>query len=177
MADPGRSKPSLGQRIIDELWEFAICAGYLYVCFTALAYLKSAILHAHGIEFAPFGFAAVKALICAKFMSVGHMLRLGDGHKNQALIWPILHKSFAFLLLLIALNASEEVIVGLLHDRSITASLAEVGGGTFDQLFATSIIGLLILIPFFALRELGDVVGGHTLFRLFFEPRRKPDSA
>jgi hypothetical protein len=40
---------------------------------------------------------------------------------------------------------------------------------------------LLILIPFFALRELTDLIGGHTMFRLFFEPRRtvvrKPEAA
>jgi len=43
-----------------------IITAYLYVCFTALAYLKAAILEAHGVVFAPFGFAAIKALICSR---------------------------------------------------------------------------------------------------------------
>jgi hypothetical protein len=43
--------------------------------------------------------------------------------------------------------------------------------------FATSIILLLTLIPFFAFRSLAEVVGGRVLFRLFFEPRRKLDVA
>jgi len=47
-----------------------IIASYFYVCFTALAYLKAAILEAHDIAFALFGFAVVKALICAKFLSI-----------------------------------------------------------------------------------------------------------
>ena len=50
-----------------------IIAAYFYVCFTALAYLKAAILEAQGIVFALFGFAVVKALICAKFLSIAYV--------------------------------------------------------------------------------------------------------
>ena len=171
------AKASIGSRAKIELKEFLVIAVYLYVCFTALAYLKAAILEAHGIAFAPFGFATVKALICAKFISVGHALHLGERYRKQALIWPTLHKSIAFLALLFVLNVLEEVIVGYLHHRPIAASLAEIGGGTLHQLIATSIIMLLILIPFFAFRSLGEVVGEGILLRLFFEPRRQAEKA
>lgn len=167
MADTSIPKASLKQRISDELKEFAVSAVYLYVCFTAVAYFKFAILQAHDISFAPFGFAAAKALICAKFMSLGYMAKLGTRR-------PGIRKSFAYLLLLLALDAVEEVIIGLLHARSIMESLAEVSGGTREQLIARSIIGLLILLPFFALRELSAVIGGRALDRLFFEPRHRP---
>ncbi len=169
------SKPSISQRAVHELKIFIVMAVYLYVCFTALAYLKAAILQAQGIAFAPFGFAAVKALICAKFMSIGSALHLGDRYKKAALIWPILHRSFAFFVLLLVLTVLEEVIVGYLHHRAFADSLAEIGGGTLQQAIATAIIILLILIPFFAFRSLADVIGGRVLFRLFFEPRRKLD--
>jgi hypothetical protein len=162
---------SVGQRVTDELKEFLIIAAYLYVCFTALAYLKAAILQAHGIAFAPFGFAAVKALICAKFMSVGYVLQVGERYKTQALIWPTLYKSFAFLVLLIVLNVLEEIVVGLLHHRTVANSIAEFGGGTLDQVIATSFIMLLILIPFFAFRTLGEVVGERNLVRVFLHRR------
>ena len=172
MRSDNSSKVTLGKRAADELKEFAIIAAYLFVCFTALAYLKAAILQAHGIAFAPFGFAAAKALICAKFVSVGHALQLGERFKSLPLIWPTLYKSLVFLALLIALNAVEEVAVGLIHHRTIAASLAEVGGGTIEQLIATSIVALLILIPFFAFRVLGEVVGERNLVYVFFVPRR-----
>ena len=64
----GAAKPSFGKRAAHEFKEFLIIAAYL--CFTALAYLKAAILEAQGVVFAPFGFTAVKALICAKFLSI-----------------------------------------------------------------------------------------------------------
>jgi hypothetical protein len=166
-------KASIGKRAAHELKQFLIIAAYLYVCFTALAYLKAAILQAHGITFAPFGFAAVKALICAKFLSVGYVFHFGERYKKQALIWPTLHSSFVFLVLLIVLTVLEEVIVGYLRHRAFADSLAEVGGGTLHQAIATSIILLLVLIPFFAFRSLADVIGGRVLFRLFFEPRQK----
>ena len=165
----------IGKRAAQELREFLVVAAYFYVCFTALAYLKAAILQAHGIAFAPFGFAAFKALICAKFVSIGHAFHLGERHKKQALIWPTLHRSFVFLALLIVLNALEELIAGYLHHRAFADSIAEIGGGTLHQAVATSIILLLILIPFFAFRSLAEVVGERVLFRLFFEPRRKLD--
>jgi len=167
------AKASLRKRAVDELKEFLIITAYLYVCFTALAYLKAAILEAHGVVFAPFGFAAIKALICAKFMSVGHALNLGERYKKQALIWPTLYKSLVFLALLFVLNVLEELIVGYIHHRGAGDSIAEIGGGTLHQLIATAIVMLLILIPFFAFRSLGDVVGENNLFRLFFEPRRQ----
>jgi hypothetical protein len=171
MKDGAATKASIVKRAGDELREFLIIAAYLYICFTALAYLKAAILEARGIEFAPFGFAAVKALICAKFMSVGHALHLGERYNKQALIWPTLYRSLVFLVLLAVLFVLEESIVGYIHHRKIIDSIAEIGGGSLHQFIATTIIMLLILIPFFAFRSLGEVVGERTLVRLFFEPR------
>src|SRR5262245_36200314 len=77
------AKASIGKRAAHELKEFLIIAAYFCVCFTALAYLKAAILEAQGIAFAPFGFAAVKALICAKFISIGYMFHLGERYRKE----------------------------------------------------------------------------------------------
>src|SRR5215475_1148055 len=118
MTNGTAAKGSLAKRAAEELKEFLLIAAYLYICFTALAYLKAAILQAHGIAFAPFGFAAIKALICAKFLSIGYVFHLGERYKKEALIWPTLHRSFAFLALLIALTVLEEVTVGYLHHRA-----------------------------------------------------------
>jgi hypothetical protein len=168
-------KPSIGARMTNELREFAVIAAYLCICFTALAYLKAAILRAHGIDFAPFGFAVIKALICAKFVLVGRVFNLEGRFKASPLIWQTLYKSLAFFVLLFVLNVFEEVIVGLIHGRTVADSIAEIGGGTLDQLIATSIIVFLIFIPFFAFRSLGEVVGERNLVRMFFAPRHEVD--
>jgi len=173
MKSGSTAKASIKERVAGELREFAITAAYLYVYFAALTYLKAAILQAHDIPFTAFGFAAAKALVFAKFVLMGRMFRLGERFKGSALIWPTLHKSFAYFALLFVLNALEEVVVGFFHHRTIAASVGDIGGGTLSQLIAESFIGLLILIPFFAFRAIGDVVGERILVRLFFEPRRK----
>jgi hypothetical protein len=171
------AKPSAKARMAAELREFAVIAVYLWICFTALAYLKFAILQAHGVAFAPFGFAAVKALICAKFVSIGHALHVGERFKAPPLVYPVLHKSISFLILLLVLNGLEEIAVGFMHGRSLAQSLGEIGGGTRDQLIATAIVMLLILIPFFMFRAIGEVVGERNLARLFFESRRAPQGS
>jgi len=169
------SKAAIAKRATDELREFAVIAAYLYICFTAILYLKASILKADNIEFAPFGLAAVKAMICAKFVSVGHMLHVGERFKSLPLIWPTLYKSVTFLVFLIVLNALEEIVAGFLRHRTVADSLAEFGGGTLDQLIATSIVGLLVLVPFFAFRTLGEAVGERNLVRVFLYPRHSAD--
>jgi len=156
------------QRVTAEVKEFSIVAVYLFVCFSALSYLKASILEAHGIEFAPFGFAAAKALICAKFVLLGRAFRVGERFKSLPLIWPTLYKSVAFLVLLLLLNGAEEVMVGLLHHRNVSETVATLGGGTLHQLIATSIIVFLILLPFFAFRAISEAVGAGKLIRMFF---------
>ena len=167
------AKSAIRERISTEMKEFVVIAVYLFVCFTAVAFLKAAILHAHGIDFAPFGFATAKALIFAKFILLGRALSIGEQFKTYPLIWPTLHKSFAFLVLLMVLNVIEEVVVGLIHHRTILDSIADIGGGTIEQMIATSVIMLLILIPFFAFHTLGEIVGEDNLIQLFFLHHRK----
>jgi len=60
-----------------------------------------------------------------------------------------------------------------MHGRAARDSLAEMGGGSLDQLFANSIVGFLILVPFFAFRVLGEAVGERNLIRVFFKPLAK----
>jgi hypothetical protein len=171
MTDRGAAKSALKDRAKTELKEFIIIALYLYVYFAALIYFKSSILRAHGLDFTPIGVAAVKALICAKFVLLGRMFHLGERYKNLPLIWPTLHQSAAFLVLLLVLNAVEEITVGLIHHRNIADILAGIDGGTLDQLIATSFLGMLILIPFFAFRSLGELLGERNLVRVFIERR------
>src|SRR5262249_16333800 len=113
----GETKVPISKRMTDEFVEFTIIAAYLYICFTALLFLKASILKAEGIPFAPFGFAAVKALICAKFILLGQALHFGERFRDFPLIWPTLYRSIVILLLLVVLNIAEDVISGLIHNK------------------------------------------------------------
>ena len=171
------AKPTIRQRATHELKEFIVIAIYLFICFAALTNMKAAILHAEGVAFSPYGIAVVKSLLLAKFISVGNMLKLGRRFKNQGLIWLTLYKSVVFFALLLILNALEEITVGLIHHRSVGDSILAIAGGTLDQLIAASFVMLLILVPFFAFRTLGEVVGEDNLIRVFLHARHRSDGA
>jgi len=173
LKNDSRSKAPFREKAIGELKEFAIVAVYLYVCFAALIYLKAAVLHGHGVVYTHLGLAAIKAALCAKFMLVGRAFHIGDRFKKHPLIWPTLYRSFATVVLLLVLMAIEESVVGAIHGRGISDSVAGIAGGTFEQTVAASVVVLLVLIPYFAFRSLGDVMDDKTLIRLFFQRRRE----
>jgi len=156
---------TIGRRLRHELEQFALLTAYLYVCFGALLLYKTAILNGAGISYAPYGLAIVKALILAKFIMLGQMAHIGDRYDRRRFIYVIIHKSILFLILLNILSAAEEAIVGLFHGRTLGASLAEVGGSAL-QFLATSVIMLLILIPYITLKELESVLGEGGVWQL-----------
>jgi phosphatidylserine synthase len=166
-----QSKASFREKAGEELMEFLILSAYLYVCFAALIYLKFAILQANGVAYFALGVAIIKAALCAKFMLLGRAFHIGERFRNLPLIVPTLHRWFLFLLLLVVLTFIEEIAVGAIHGRKVMDSIYGIAGGTFHQIVATTLILFLILIPYFAFRSLGNIVGDKTLVRLFFEPR------
>lgn len=169
------AKPSWNEWLVEELISFSALSAYLFVCFASLLYLKFAILEAAGVTFAPWAFAAIKAVVVAKFMMVLRRLDRRRADPTRPLIWPTLRKSLALLVLLIVLMTVEELVAGYIHGRSTGQTLHELGGGTIHQKVATVLVLLLILVPFFAFRTLGDVVGHRNLVRLYFQGRRPAD--
>jgi hypothetical protein len=167
-----RAGAALGRRVRHEMVQFAVIAVYLYVCFGAVILYKTAILNAAGISYAPYGLAAVKALILAKFMLVGEAARLGDRYKSRRVIYIILHKSLLFLVFLLVLSEIEEAISGILHGRTFDAVLTEMGGSELWQTGAASLIMLLILIPYIAFREISAALGEDRLRQLLLAHRQ-----
>jgi len=160
----------IGQRLEHELFEYLMISTYLFVCFGALLFYKAAILHSDGIEFAPFGMAAAKALILGKFVLVLHALKIGERKGGPGvLLADILKKSVLFFLFLSTLSVAEEMVVGYLHGRPIGEAIGEYGGGTLQQALATSVLSLLILIPYFTYRVLAVRLGEGVLWKLLTE--------
>ena len=93
------SRPALRERAMSELKELFYITAYLFVVFGALSFYKSAILEAEGVHWLPWGFALIKAVILAKFIMIGRALYGGGGHRTKPLIWQIVNKSVAFLIL------------------------------------------------------------------------------
>ena len=111
---------------LHEIKEFLILTVYLYITLGAVIVMKTAVLHTEGIQFAFWGVAIVKAAVLAKFMLVGNAMKIGDRYTG-ALIWPRA-QGVGFLLLLVVLTITEEVVVGLFHHRSIAAWPGDIVG-------------------------------------------------
>jgi hypothetical protein len=167
------TKATLHQRAMHEIRAFAYLSLYLYITLGAVILMKTAVLHTQGIEFSPWGIAIVKAMVLAKFMLLGDALKIGVHTATGPLIWPTLHKAFAFLVLLTIMTIIEEVVVGLIHHQSIGASLGELTGARLEERIAGIVIMLLVLIPYFAFHVLDEALGEGRLARMFFVEREK----
>ena len=165
------AKAPLHQRAMHELKEVVFITLYLYVTFGAVILMKTAVLHTQGVEFTPWGIAIVKAVVLAKFMLLGEAMRIGGRSTTGPLIWPTLKKAFGLLVLLIIMTIIEEAVVGLVHHRSIPASLGELFGPRMEETLAGYLIMLMVLLPYCAFRVLEEALGEGRLARMFFVGR------
>jgi hypothetical protein len=171
VATKTNAKATLHERAVHELKEFTILAIYLYIAIGAVVLMKTAVLHTQGIDIAPWGIAAVKAAVLAKFMLLGFAMKIGGRNTTRPLIWPTLHMAFGFLVLLMIMTIIEEAVVGWFHGHSIASSLGELVGPRLEETIAGVVIMLLVLIPFFAFRVLSEALGEGRLERMFFVER------
>jgi hypothetical protein len=162
-----KAKAPLRQRAVHEFREFLFLSAYLYVTLGAVILVRTGALHAEGIDITPWGSGIVKAMLLAKFMLVGRAMGIGEGATDGPLIWPTLHKTFAFLALLVVLTLVEEAVVGLIHGRPVAASLGELAGPRLLETMAGILIVLLVLFPYFAFRVLDAALGEGRLARMF----------
>jgi len=164
-------KPTIAQRLKHELLEYALLSVYLYICFGALIIYKMLILHGQGVSYAPYGLAAIKALILAKFILLGNAFRLGDRLKRQRILAIVAQKSVLYLVMLVVLSVIEECVIGLFHGKSIAVTLAEFGSEKLLQVSVASLIMLLILIPYLMSSELNVVLGEGRLWKILVAQR------
>lgn len=164
-------RASLAHKAAEEFKAMLGLAAYLYVGLGALLLERTAVLHAEGVGYAAWGGAVVKALVLAKFMLIGHALRLGERYRHKPLIWPTLHMGLMFLILLLVLTTLEETVVGLIKHRPLAESLTHIAGPTIFEVIGNLLLMFLILLPYCAFRSLGTVLGGGVLHRMFFVSR------
>ena len=165
---------SVRRRVRHELVRFWVISAYLYVCFGAIILYKAAILRGHGFEYETGGGAAIQALIVAKFIMLGEAVGIGERYQRRSLVFVVLAKAVLLLLLLMALSAIEQVVEGLIDGRTAIVSLRGLWGGTLLQVFATSFLMLLILIPYIGFGEFARVLGPERLRAVLLESGTPP---
>ena len=166
---------SLKEKARDELRVYAVVAAYLYVCFGALLVFESSLQPESSAGFVPHGIAVIKALVLGKFLLLGRAFGVGTRIHTRTLAGRIVIRSIFLLVVLVVLTVLEEMLIGLIHDKAIAATAAELTQHLGLQAFAKCAIMLLVLLPLVMLEELDGALGDGLLRRtlLGVNSRRK----
>jgi hypothetical protein len=163
---PNEHKPSLKEKAVFQLKEFLGMFLYLWVLFALFGLHQSIILAQEHINYQAQSFAIINALILAKVMLIGEDLHLGRELRDKPLAYSILYKSLVFTIFLIGFHVVEEVAVGMIRGRTIAQTFPTTGVGSLQGLLSRGAIVFVALIPFFAFREIGRVIGKRELWSL-----------
>jgi hypothetical protein len=166
-------RPSVKERLREELHRYLAVSAYLYVCFAAILLYKSAILNSIGEHYLPLGLAAGKALILGKFMLLGEAAGVGTRIGARTLLQRILSSSVLFLGLLVLLTIIEEIIVGLVHGHSLGQAVATLAEHPWPETLASCFLMLLVLIPLVTVTEVSRTLGPGALRQLLLGSSRR----
>jgi hypothetical protein len=159
---------SLAAKAVEEFRRFVVLFLYLWVLFAMFVVNQSIVLREHGIPFLTQGFALINALVLAKVMLLFEAFDPGRWLRRRPLIYPILFEAFLLTILFLVVHIIEKAIEGLVHGKPLAESLPSIGGGNFVGLLSVTVILFIALLPFFAFRNLGLVLGRDRLIALIF---------
>lgn len=160
-------KVSLKEKFKREMKIYALNVFYLFLFFGMFATYRRLILAQYQISYLSYGISLIEALVLAKVLMVGEMLRLGRGFEHQPLIIPTLYKTIMFTLLVGIFTLLEPLVIGLVRGRSVSQSLDLIISEKYEFI-AKCVVTFFAFIPFFGIRELGRVLGKGKMAELFF---------
>lgn len=153
----------IGRRVSIEAKRIAAIFVYLWVVFGVLALHEAVVLSRHGLSSQFYGLAFVNAWILAKVMLVGEGLDARPHFQGRPLILPIALRSASFALLLVCAYAVEETAINLWKGYGLARALPAIGGGGVRGPAFMTLIMAIALVPYFAWREFGRVLGAGKL--------------
>ncbi len=163
------TKSALQERVRREMIEYAINVAYLAVVFASFTLYRRLVLASYDIVYTHYFVAVIEALVLGKVLMIGTMLRLARGMETRPLIYPTMYKAVAFSVLVGVFKVVEHGIKGMLGGRGFFTGVSEMSADRVHELMANSLVVFVALIPFFAFRELGRVLGGKKILRMFFQ--------
>lgn len=175
-----QQKRKVKDKAITEVRRFAAIVLYLWVLLNLLEIHRLAVLrevHQASVHGYRFGLAVINALVLGKVILIAEDLHFGDRFSQKRMVSSALFKSAVFAVLLVCFDVLEEVIVGVIHGKSVAASVPQMGGGGLEGKVIMGVIAFVVLIPFFLFTEMQRVVGKNELHSLMFRDRSKADAA
>lgn len=151
-----------------EFIEYVMNVIYLTLVFGAFTWYRRLLLAAHDITYTNYGVALIEGFVLGKVIMIGGVLRLGRGLETKPLIYATLYKTTVFCALVAVFKVIEHGIRGLWKGEGFAAGAAEMATKGLYELLANTLVVFVALFPFFAVKELGRVLGRKTIGDLFF---------
>jgi hypothetical protein len=123
---------------------------YLWVLIGLFSIFKSLVLKERYLFYHQ-GFAIINALVLAKVVLVAELLQIAENMRRKPLVYPVLLKSAVFCAILIGFYIGEEMLVGVLHGKSLAESFPDIGGGSGKGILAIGLIFVFWTDPIFRL--------------------------
>ncbi len=162
---------ALKRRVRDGLVEYGLNVVYLTIVFGAFTVYRRLLLADHGIVYGNYWVAVIEALVLGKVIMIASIFHLGQWLEDRPLVYPVLYKTVVFCLIVAAFKWLEEGMVDWWNGEGIGAGLAAFAAKGWHEVLANSLIVFVAFVPFFAVKELGRVLGGSTIAKLFFRRR------
>jgi hypothetical protein len=159
---------SLKDKARHELIEYGLNVIYLALVFASFTVYRRLILATHGIAYENYGVALIEAAVLGKVIMIGGVFHLGRGLEAKPLIYPTLYKTFLFIIFVGIFKVIEHAIKGLWDGVGLMGGIVEYSKKGLHEVLAYNLVVFVALIPFFAVKELGRVLGKETVWTLFF---------
>jgi len=162
---------SHSKTFFQRISHFLIIAAYLWLLMSIYT-LHNAVLTSEWNLIARLGDITLKALLFGKFVLIAEHMHLGRRAEHLPLIWPILIKAALFAIVIIGFELLEKLLVETFWPAHAAAEGANAMPlSTTPEIASLTFTIFVALIPFFAVNELGRILGQDRLRELFFHRR------
>lgn len=166
-------KLPIKERAVEEFKLYWLVFVFLAIMFGAFNTYRRLILGEVGMTYGHWGAGLIEAAVIAKVILIGDAMKLGRWmDETYPLIYTVLVKSVLFGLLVAVFNILEHSIEGLVHGATWAQILAHpFPAQNTNEALARTVVMIVTFIPFFALWEIGRLLGHGKLAVLFFHHR------
>ena len=156
------------QKLVHEMVEYYMNFVYLAFFLVAFTWYRRLTLAEYNIQFLEYGMPLIEAAVLAKVIMIGDLLGLGRRLAHKPLIVPTLYRAVIFSVWVAVFSLMEKTVSGLLHGKGLTGGVEELASKGPYELLAQCLVMFAAFIPFFAFKELEQVLGQDKLRDLFW---------
>jgi hypothetical protein len=159
---------SLKARAVSELKAYAVITLYLWLFLGCFMIYRWLVMAESGVTTLHFGFALVEAMIVAKVMLIGGAFAFTRRYDDAPLALAVAYKSALFAVLVGLFAVAEHLVVGWFRGQGLFGGLREFAAVGVYEIGARMLMMTVAFVPFFAVREVGRVIGMQKLAAMFF---------